>query len=73
MRTKAKYAKHSVLVRKVGSWRLCACGDIYVRQYKVRAARCKGKQEPVCIRLQQRFHRDSPGPISPMLWTGRRP
>jgi len=73
MRMKVKFAKHFVLVRKVASKRLIACSDIYMRQYKVRAARCKGKQEPVFNRLQRRFHANSPGPVSPMAWTGRRP
>lgn len=73
MRVKVKYAKHSVLVRKVASWRMRACFDIYTRQDAVRRARCKGKQEPVCNRLQRRFHANSPGPVSPMVWTGRRP
>jgi hypothetical protein len=69
---KVKYAKHSVLVRKVASWQQTACADIYTRQYKAMSARCKGKQEPVCNRLQVRFHKDSPGPLCPMLWTRRR-
>jgi hypothetical protein len=73
MRMKVKFAKHSVLVRKKASWRQAACADIYMRQYKVRSAQCKGKQEPVSNRLQWRFHKDSPGPVCPMVWTGRRP
>jgi hypothetical protein len=73
MRMKVKFAKHSVLVRKVASWRLIACMDTYQRQYKVRSAQCKGKQEPVFNRLQRRFHKNAPGPVCPMVWTGRRP
>ena len=72
MRMKVKYAKNSVLVRKKGLRRFNACTDIYLRQHNKRAARCKGKQEPTYFRLQQRFH-SGPGPVSPMLWTGRRP
>jgi hypothetical protein len=73
MRMKAKYAKHGVLVRKKGSWREVALARIYTRQYKVRSAQCKGKQEPVFNRLQRRFHKDCLGPVCPMVWTGRRP
>lgn len=73
MRLKVKYAKNSVLVRRRLPWTWYACHDIYTRQYNKRAARCKGKQQPVYIRLQQRFHAGTSGPISPMLRTGRRP
>lgn len=73
MRMKVKYAKNSVLVRRRLPWTWYACEDIHTRQYKVRAAQCKGKQEPMFKRLQQRFHAGTPGPVSPMQWTGRRP